>query len=404
MRKVILQLLAVCLVLVTSAQVPQGFNYQGVLRDTEGNPVAEQPVSIRFTLQNEGGDIALYTETHSATTSPQGVISLVVGSGNNKTGSLDNIPWEMGGLFLKVEVDLDGEENFVQLGISAIQAVPYALYAASGIEGPEGPVGPEGPIGPQGIQGPQGIPGPQGEQGPQGPAGTGLNNRGTWISGTEYFPGDYVFAPSTGDPIVNSMWIVEVDFSFVSTLPPAQDQDYWAEFQAPQGEQGPAGPMGPQGPSGEQGPQGIAGPVGPQGEQGPIGPVGPQGPIGEQGFEGPQGPQGEIGPIGPQGPQGVIGPAGPQGEQGIQGPIGPQGPQGDQGPEGPLVAGTTGQTLRHDGTIWVASSNLHNDEANVGVGTVTPTEKLEVAGNIKAQGRLIGQSVEVNQPLPEEEP
>ena len=75
-------------------------------------------------------------------------------------------------------------------------------------------------------------------QGLQGPAGTGLNNRGAWVSGTTYEPGDYVFAPSTSDPLVNSMWIVQQNESFVSTIEPNIDTVNWIEFQAPQGEQG----------------------------------------------------------------------------------------------------------------------------------------------------------------------
>ncbi|HPF94089.1 MAG TPA: hypothetical protein PLV65_09125, partial [Tenuifilaceae bacterium] len=71
---------------------------------------------------------------------------------------------------------------------------------------------------------------------------------------------------------------------------------------------------------------------------------------------------------------------------------------------GPLVEGTSGQTLYHDGTSWVASSNIHNNNVNVGIGTVTPSEKLEVMGNIKAHGTVYSDNIEVNQPTPIEEP
>ncbi len=47
---------------------------------------------------------------------------------------------------------------------------------------------------------------------------------------------------------------------------------------------------------------------------------------------------------------------------------------------GGLPSGTSGQTLRHDGTNWVANSNLFNNGTNVGIGTTSPTQKLEVEG------------------------
>jgi hypothetical protein len=76
--------------------------------------------------------------------------------------------------------------------------------------------------------------------------------------------------------------------------------------------------------------------------------------------------------------------------QAPQGPEGPQGPVGPQGPEGPLVAGTTGQTLRHNGTSWEASSNIYNSGTNVGVGTTSPGAKLDVSGQVKIQGGVPG--------------
>jgi hypothetical protein len=47
-----------------------------------------------------------------------------------------------------------------------------------------------------------------------------------------------------------------------------------------------------------------------------------------------------------------------------------------------LPPATSGQTLRYDGTAWVADSNLYNDGTNIGIGTTSPSEKLHVAGNI----------------------
>jgi len=49
-----------------------------------------------------------------------------------------------------------------------------------------------------------------------------------------------------------------------------------------------------------------------------------------------------------------------------------------------MPAGTTGQTINHDGSGWAASNNLYNDGTNVGIGTTTPGSKLEVAGTVRA--------------------
>ena len=47
---------------------------------------------------------------------------------------------------------------------------------------------------------------------------------------------------------------------------------------------------------------------------------------------------------------------------------------------GTVPGGAAGQTLRHDGASWVASSNIYNDGTNVGIGTTSPAFKLHVNG------------------------
>jgi hypothetical protein len=48
---------------------------------------------------------------------------------------------------------------------------------------------------------------------------------------------------------------------------------------------------------------------------------------------------------------------------------------------GLLPTGTTTQTLRHDGTNWVANSVMVNNGTNVGIGTTAPDYKLHVSGS-----------------------
>lgn len=56
-----------------------------------------------------------------------------------------------------------------------------------------------------------------------------------------------------------------------------------------------------------------------------------------------------------------------------------------------LPSGTSGQTLRHNGTSWVGDSLIYNNGTNVGVGTSTPGSKLTVlSGSMGAPYSGIG--------------
>ncbi len=118
---------------------------------------------------------------------------------------------------------------------------------------------------------------------------------------------------------------------------------------------------------------GTAGATGPTGPTGPIGPTGANGATGATGATG-TGTPGATGATGPTGPTGT-------GTTGATGPTGPTGPTGSIN-----IPGTASQTLRHDGTNWVANSLLFNNNTNIGIGTTSPTYKLDVVGNVKASG------------------
>jgi hypothetical protein len=108
------------------------------------------------------------------------------------------------------------------------------------------------------IAGPTGPAGPQGTSGATGPAGTGLNNKGQWVSGSTYFPGDYVFSTGTVGG-TTSMWIYSGNAPFLSNVTPNTDPSHWVEFSAPNG---------PVGATGAAGANGLTGPTGPQGSNG----------------------------------------------------------------------------------------------------------------------------------------
>ncbi len=109
------------------------------------------------------------------------------------------------------------------------------------------------------------------------------------------------------------------------------------------------------------------------GPAGPMGPAGLTGPSGPTGATGPAGPVGETGAVGPMGPIGLAGPAGATGPEGAIGPTGPMGPIGLTGPAGASPWG-------------LADSSTYYTSGNVGIGTTSPAESLEVSGNIRLNG------------------
>jgi hypothetical protein len=51
------------------------------------------------------------------------------------------------------------------------------------------------------------------------------------------------------------------------------------------------------------------------------------------------------------------------------------------GPGGELPFGSLGQTLRHNGSNWVATDFLYNDGDRIGIGTTSPSAELEIIGD-----------------------
>ncbi len=123
----IIMLMAIHLIM---AQVPEAFKYQAVIRDTLGNTLSGQLISMKISILK--GDIngeTVYSEIHDAWTNKLGLIGLEIGNGIAITGDFSEILWGEDKYFVQTEIDLSGGMDYQFLGISQLLAVPYALYA-----------------------------------------------------------------------------------------------------------------------------------------------------------------------------------------------------------------------------------------------------------------------------------
>lgn len=128
--KKLFTLLALVITLISTAQAPQGFNYQAIVRNTAGQLLLNQSVSFKFSiLQNSDTGTVVYSENQTANTDDLGHIALVVGQGTATTGTFTSINWANGSYFLGIE--LNTGSGFVAMGTTQLLSVPYALYANS---------------------------------------------------------------------------------------------------------------------------------------------------------------------------------------------------------------------------------------------------------------------------------
>ncbi len=126
-----------------NAQVPYGINYQAVARNAEGYPISNTEIVLEISILKGTGNEIVWQETHIGTTDKFGLLNVVIGKGSSTlVGTVlifKDINWTADKYFVKVRADF-GDENFVNgmvdLGITPLQSVPYALVAARAEEAP----------------------------------------------------------------------------------------------------------------------------------------------------------------------------------------------------------------------------------------------------------------------------
>ncbi len=117
--------------ITTIAQVPQGFNYQAVIRNSSGDIIQDQNVSVRISiLQGSTTGNSEYTETHSTQTNAFGLINLIIGQGES-SDNFTTIDWSNLPYYLKIDIDLNDGSGYTEFGTSQLLSVPFAMYAGN---------------------------------------------------------------------------------------------------------------------------------------------------------------------------------------------------------------------------------------------------------------------------------
>ncbi len=132
MKKLITLLVIASFTAVVFAQPPQLMSYQCVVRSSSGELISKQDIGVRTTiLRGTIIQIIVYQETYSPNpaTNENGLLTLAIGSGTASIGDFSGINWSNGPYFLKTEMDPKGGTSYSITGQSQILSVPYALYS-----------------------------------------------------------------------------------------------------------------------------------------------------------------------------------------------------------------------------------------------------------------------------------
>ncbi len=115
---------------IVFAQSPLKMSYQAAIRNSSNALVTNSAVGIRISiLQGSVDGSTVYEETHTTTTSANGLASIEIGGGTLVSGNLSKIDWANGPYFVKTETDPAGGTKYSITGTSQLLSVPYALHA-----------------------------------------------------------------------------------------------------------------------------------------------------------------------------------------------------------------------------------------------------------------------------------
>src|SRR4030043_1319605 len=114
------------------SQIPQGFNYQAIVRDgVTKQPIISQSVKVRITIETSLA-AEIYQEEHLVLTDEFGIMAIVIGD-RNPTGTdlFEDIDWNEEPLYIKTELQYPVGGSYAEVGTAPLMSVPYEMVADS---------------------------------------------------------------------------------------------------------------------------------------------------------------------------------------------------------------------------------------------------------------------------------
>lgn len=127
-------LIAICFILnLLMLKAQDGLPYQAILLDENNTSIASVEVNVEVCILKGASALAeQYCEIHDVATDKNGLINLLIGSEDKTSGSAatySEIDWGADEHFLQVSFKKASESDMKTIGVTKLQAVPYAKHA-----------------------------------------------------------------------------------------------------------------------------------------------------------------------------------------------------------------------------------------------------------------------------------
>lgn len=121
---VVLSIFCSNIALAQTREFDNGINYQAVIRDGDGNILANQEFDLRFSFKTSDEGVELYSEEHLVTSDDFGIVNLTLLQGDALNGTyFYQVDWQYERIALTTFI------NDVEMGTTIFTDVPYAKYS-----------------------------------------------------------------------------------------------------------------------------------------------------------------------------------------------------------------------------------------------------------------------------------